>query len=127
MRMISREDLKQRVMGHFCGSCSTPYKDTDILELGEYCCDMVSDTMAFIDELPTIEAVPDNGWISVKDRLPDDKERYLICTEDGRIDIAYYQPIGDKFSDYEPFWQGSCRFTTSVTHWRTLPEPPKGE
>jgi hypothetical protein len=77
--------------------------------------------------LPTIEAEPDNGWISVKDRLPDDKERYLICTEDGRIDIAYYQPIGDKFSDYEPFWQGSCRFTTYVTHWRTLPKPPKGE
>lgn len=67
MRMISREDLKQRVMGHFCGSCSTPYKDTDILELGEYCCDMVSDTMAFIDELPTIEAEPEKhgrwiGW-----------------------------------------------------------------
>ena len=54
----------------------------------------------------------------------------LICTESRRdkIEIAYYQPIGDKFSDYEPFWQGdSCRFTTSVTHWRPLPEPPKGE
>lgn len=70
---------------------------------------------------------PDNGWISVKDRLPDDKERYLICTEGGRIDIAYYQPTGDKFSDYEPFWQGSCRFTAEVTHWQPLPEPPKGE
>lgn len=58
MRMISREDLKQRVMGHFCGSCSVPYKDADILELGEYCCDIVSDTMAFIEELPTIEAEP---------------------------------------------------------------------
>ena len=80
-----------------------------------------------IDDAPTIEAEPDNGWISVKDRLPDDKERYLICTEDGRIDIAYYQPIGDKFSDYEPFWQGSCRLTTSVTHWQPLPELPKGE
>lgn len=58
MKMISREDLKQRVMGHFCGSCSVPYKDADILELGEYCCDMVSDTIAFIDGLPTIEAQP---------------------------------------------------------------------
>lgn len=58
MRMISREDLKQSVMGHFCGSCSVPYKDADILGLGEYCCDIVSDTMAFIDGLPTIEAEP---------------------------------------------------------------------
>lgn len=80
-----------------------------------------------IDDEPTIEAEPVNGWISVEDRLPDDKERYLICTENERIYIAYYQPIGDKFSDYEPFWQGSsCRFT-SVTHWQPLPKPPKGE
>ena len=57
MKMISREDLKQRVMGHFCGSCSMPYKDAN-LELDEYCCDMVSDTIAFIDGLPTIEAQP---------------------------------------------------------------------
>ena len=58
MKMISREDLKQRVMGHFCGSCSVLYKDADILELGEYCCDMILDTIAFIDGLPTIEAQP---------------------------------------------------------------------
>lgn len=80
-----------------------------------------------IEEQPTIEAEPDNGWIPVRDRLPDDKERYLICIEGGRDEIAYYQPVGDKFSNYEPFWQGSsCRFT-SVTHWQPLPEPPKGE
>lgn len=81
--------------------------------------------IAEIAGLPTIEAEPVNGWISVKDRLPDDKERYLICTEGGRDEIAYYQPIGDKFSDYEPFWQGrSCRFT-SVTHWQPLPKRSK--
>ena len=80
-----------------------------------------------IEDAPTIEAEPDNGWISVKDRLPDSKELYLICTEKRRIYIAYYQPIGDKSSNYEPFWQSSsCRFT-SVTHWMHLPEPPKGE
>jgi hypothetical protein len=69
----------------------------------------------------------DKDWISVEDRLPDDKKRYLICTESGRIDIAYYQPMGDKFSNHESFWQGSsCRFT-AVTHWMPLSEPPKGE
>lgn len=73
MRMISREDLKQRVMGHFCGSCSTPYKDTDILELGEYCCDMVSDTIAFIDELPTIETEPVKHGRWIKHRIYDPK------------------------------------------------------
>lgn len=69
---------------------------------------------------------PKSDWISVKDRLPDDKKQYLICTESREIYIAYYQPIGDKFSDYEPFWQGdSCRFTTCVTHWQPLPKRPK--
>lgn len=74
----------------------------------------------------TVEAEPDNGWISVKDRMPDDKKRYLICTVSRRrVDIAYYQPTGDKYSNHEPFWQGSnCRFST-VTHWRPLPEPPE--
>ena len=66
-------------------------------------------------------------WISVKDRLPEDEELYLICTESnfGKIDIAYYQPIGDKFSNYEPFWQGKSNRSTRVTHWMPLPEPPK--
>ena len=59
MKMISIEDLKRRIKEKFCNSCSTPYKDTDVIEMGEYCCDMVSDTMAFVDELPTIEAEPD--------------------------------------------------------------------
>ena len=73
------------------------------------------------------QAETDDDWISVKDRLPDEKERYLICTENRRIYIAYYQLLGDKFSNHEPFWQGSsCRFT-SVTHWQPLPELPKGE
>lgn len=83
--------------------------------------------MELVDTMPTIEAEPDNGWINVKDRLPDGKELYLVCTENERIYIAYYQPLGDKFSNREPFWQGSsCRFT-SVTHWQPLPELPKGE
>lgn len=76
--------------------------------------------------LTAIDALEqDNGWISVKDRLPDDKKRYLICGLHGRIDIAYYQPMGDKFSNHESFWQGSnCRFTV-VAHWMPLPEPPE--
>lgn len=76
---------------------------------------------------PTVEAEHDKGWISVKDRLPDDKKQYLICRINGRIDIAYYQPMGDKFSNHEPFWQGSTRRFTIVTHWRPLPEPPESE
>lgn len=81
-----------------------------------------SDIMRF----PTADFEFDNGWISVENRLPDDKKQYLVCTDRGRFYIAYYQPIGDKFSDYEPFWQSdSCRLTTCVTHWQPLPKRPK--
>ena len=66
MKMISIEDLKRRIKEKFCNSCSTPYKDTDVIEMGEYCCDMVSDTMAFVDELPTVETEPvkQGRWIN---------------------------------------------------------------
>lgn len=88
---------------------------------------LIGRILYMIDNMPTIEAEPANDWISVKDRLPDDNELCLICAEGGGICIAYYQPIGDKFSDHEPFWQSSnCRFSF-VTHWQHLPEPPKGE
>lgn len=79
-----------------------------------------------LEQNPGVEEEHDNGWISVKDRMPDDKRRYLICTVSRRrVDIAYYQPTGDKYSNHEPFWQGSSRRFTAVTHWRPLPEPPK--
>lgn len=82
-----------------------------------------------IKQLNEIKEKEKSEWISVKDRLPDDKELYLICTESnfGKIDIAYYQSIGDKFSNYEPFWQGRSSRSTRVTHWMPLPKPPKGK
>jgi hypothetical protein len=130
MKMISIEDLKRRIKEKFCNSCSTPYKDTDILELGEYCCDMVSDTMAFVDELPTIETEPVNGWISVKDRLPEIGEHYRSKL------VMCYSPDGEHeylFDYYEMNGFGQGCFTVekyfgiTITHWRTLPKPPKGE
>lgn len=162
MKMISRKDLKQRVMEHFCGGCSMPYKDTDILELGEYCCDMVSDTIAFIDELPTIEAEPVNGWISVKDRLPKTKMDHVLFTlytpawhditdelpEDERDFPEEYVTVCGWFDVHDNgakrYWswissdgyQSTIRneyvkadtgMITYITHWRYLPEPPKGE
>lgn len=118
VKLIDRDEVGAKIQAMYIR------REMDYGGENEFCRGMRK-ALRIIEDAPTVE--PDNGWISVKDRLPDDKERYLICTEDGRIDIAYYQPIGDTFSEYEPFWQGSCRFTASVTHWQPLPEPPKGE
>lgn len=54
------------------------------------------------------------GWISVKDRLPKDYERILFYEggADNKLeDVGYFVPSQSKIPDY-------------VTHWRPLPLPP---
>ena len=52
-----------------------------------------------------------NQWISVKDRLPDEDGRYLVC------------------ENHMYKWVGVCsmrngEFEMSVSYWMPLPEPP---
>lgn len=57
------------------------------------------------------------GWISVKDRLPEEGEnRYLVRLEDGFIGTAVWDDGWELWND-----------SGEVTHWMCLPEPPKGE
>lgn len=70
-----------------------------------------------------------NGWISMKDRRPEPDTWVLVY-------IKYPSPIYElkrgiqKMSSIEKmFYNGKrfyCNFGT-ITHWRSLPEPPKGE
>lgn len=76
-----------------------------------------------------------NNWISVKDRLPEDRQMVLISIPDelfGQIcHVAEFTL--DEFGD-KHIWQtinGSHPAYTlyanilGVTHWMPLPEPPK--
>ena len=58
-------------------------------------------------------------WISVKDRLPDDDEVVIICTDKNFVYAG--ELIGDTWFLDNDSW------TATVTHWMPLPEPPKGE
>jgi len=70
-----------------------------------------------------------NGWISVKDGLPQDNRFVLVCNDDGRMMIAQY--VG------ESIWQWQYKYTNydvdvwydeeqgPVRWWMPLPEPPK--
>lgn len=73
-----------------------------------------------IDNMPTIEAEPDNGWISVKDRLPELFKNVLTIDSEGKIFINWLEEVTETKSY---FAYGSW----SVTHWQPLPKPPKGE
>ena len=76
---------------------------------------LVGRILFMIEHMPTIEAEPDNGWISVKDNTPCYEEEVLCYTANGYI-TGYYD--GEWCLDLE---------IGKVTHWQPLPEPPKGE
>ena len=66
----------------------------------------------------------DNGvtvqeQISVDNRLPDDDEVVIICTDKNFVYAG--ELIGDTWFLDNDSW------TATVTHWMPLPHPPKGE
>lgn len=68
-----------------------------------------------------------NEWILVKDRLPEKGQikRYPHCSKDviatdgHKVYLAYYE--GENWQDAT----NDLGFTTTITHWQPLPEPPK--
>ena len=59
---------------------------------------------------------PNNGWISVKDRMPDTDREVLVY--DLNFGCFVLSCRGMEWEDL-PF------FTPHVTHWRELPDPPR--
>ena len=58
-------------------------------------------------------------WISVKDKLPENCIEVLVYDTDCGIVIGWYdEEIGDFAADFiSPL--------DAMTHWQSLPEPPK--
>jgi hypothetical protein len=82
------------------------------------------------------EAEPDNGWISVKDRLPEYDKTVLVVNEDGYMhtavrikgSIARIDEWQIKFGVYfidNDVWEEDEQ--GKITHWQPLPKPPIGE
>lgn len=74
----------------------------------------------------TLAMLKEQGWISVKDRLPESNEAVLIAVYDngGKYEyqaIAVRYPCGDWDSTDEYFNQGDGE----VKYWMPLPEPPE--
>lgn len=78
----------------------------------------------YVEYAPTL--TPQNKWVSVDERLPDNKGEYLV---------AYHPCIWDFVSDEICVGFDSFRGKTTwakkkyqrVTHWMPLPEPPEKE
>lgn len=70
-----------------------------------------------------VEVEPVNGWISVKDRLPDENQKCLVYRD---IDNDLKITTGIWHSDRKTF-DGLCHGTRleNTIAWMPLPEPPK--
>ena len=81
----------------------------------------------------------DNGvtvqeWISVKDRLPDNKEHDWVLAQvvedNGYMHIPTvmeYRQLRNDWFEETYGWLSEHNGLFSVTHWMPLPQPPKGE
>ena len=63
-----------------------------------------------------------NEWISVKDRLPEEKVNCIVHYKHAYCDNDDYWAIGICFYDGEKF---KIDLSYKVTHWQYLPQPPK--
>ena len=74
-----------------------------------------------------------DGWISIKDRLPerigldDDMTEYVLVCETAPsgnkyVSVCGYEATG--WSDWDNFGTINPK---NITHWMPLPEPPKEE
>ncbi len=86
----------------------------------------------------TVQDVPDNNvgkWISVKDRLPDVCDSYIVC---GKMKYSHekeweiFTDVAGSHGDYiDGFWDTFNDWNEGqeihITHWMPLPQPPKGE
>lgn len=67
--------------------------------------------------LPTVDIAPE--WISVAERLPDEKQKVLLYSPTDGINI------GHRLDEVGRFYV-SKSYPDRPTHWMPLPEPPKG-
>ena len=73
--------------------------------------------------LPAENVAPVQEWISVDDRLPEEKVNCIVHYKHAYCDNDDYWAIGICFYDGEKFQAG---LAYKVTHWQYLPQPPKG-
>lgn len=90
----------------------------EIKQYRESVCEGLEMAMKSVEEAPTV-----CGWISVKDRLPEDYIKVLVAVTDvAGTFVAVVWREDNNWNDGEGGWPNE-----DVTHWMPFPEPPKEE
>ena len=92
----------------------------------------IETVLEYAENLQTTDIIQE--WISVDDRLPDNKEHDWVLAQvvedNGFMHIPtvmeYRQSKNDWFEETYG-WLSDHNGAFTVTHWMPLPEPPKGE
>ena len=102
-------DVREKLVELLNNSFAEQYEKRGLLTAPHTAADLIS------------HGVTVQEWISVKDRLPEDNERVIA-----------YRPNEPETSAYKycVMWGWSVKASLKhrgITHWRAMPQPPKGE
>lgn len=95
-----------------------PYHDGDCMRGG------IRKALRIIEQAPVVDAIP--RWISVEERLPKDSVKVLVYDAlNQQVRIMYAHDDGSWWDERDRFY---CNVEDGeITHWTSLPEPPKEE
>lgn len=98
------------------------------------------DALHVIDSIPAADVVeqeqeskPTNGWISVKDRLPEEDENYIVtacdegCSAGEGIWYSTVVVVAEYYKGSWTWYDGGSEYSLEgiVTHWMPLPLAPE--
>lgn len=98
--------------------------DTDIVKKDKVASELLEQVLYDIQHMPTL--TPQNEWVSVEERLPENGQIVLFHQKDGFIYCAEYF-AGNALMSPGWFIDNDCWDAKEVTHWMPLPAPPKKE
>ena len=96
--------------------------DTDVVRQSKTASWLLDQVLHDIQAMPTL--TPPNEWVSVEERLPNDKQIVLFRQKNGFIYCAEYF-AGNSLCSPSWFIDCDCWEAKEVTHWMPLPKSPK--